>query len=321
MNVTRRSTLLALGAVASNPAGAQTIAWSDRPIRLIAGFAPGGPADVVARIIADHLGQRWPVPVVVENRVGAGGNIASQFVARSRPDGAVALVATTSFAVNPAVSSRAGYRLDDFAPAAVLASTPNIVLAHPSFEPRNIEDILTFSRKRPLNIGVPGLGTSGHLSVDRLFRVLAKADVQFIPFNGAGPVLSALLARQIDLGQMAMNSAVEQVRSGAVRGVVVNSPRRAKALPDVPTAAELGYPTAVDATWLALLFPARTPPDILLRANEDVAGALQDPVVLRRLEGNGFEPLGGTLEETERHMRDEFTMWAEVARQTGITLD
>ncbi len=296
-------------------------AWPDRPVRFVCGFAPGGPADVVARIVAQAIAPRLPQPVIVENRVGAGGNIASQHVARATPDGLTVLFATTSFTVNPALSPRAGYRVEEFTAASIVASTPHMLVTHPTAGPGDLAALIALGKTRQLNLAVPGVGTTGHLSAERLLRVLGGADVQPVAFPGASPVVTAVMSRQVDVGTIAMNTGVQQVRGGAVRGVVVTSAQRSPALPDVPTATELGFPDAVDATWVAALFPAATPPAIPARLNAEIATALADPEVRARLQATGLDPVGGPVEEAQRYVAEEFRRWSEVGRATGIQVE
>jgi tripartite-type tricarboxylate transporter receptor subunit TctC len=313
---------LLLGAALALPGLARAQApWPDRPIRFVCGFAPGGPADVVARIVAQAIGPRLPQPIIVENRVGAGGNIASQAVARAAPDGHTVLFATTSFVVNPALSgARAGYRVEDLVGAAIVASTPHMLITHPD-GPRDLAALIALGRQRQLNLAVPGVATTGHLSAERILRVLGGAQVLPVPFPGAAPVVTAVLSRQVDVGTIAMNTGVEQVRGGAVRGVVVTGAERSAALPDVPTAKELGFAQAVDTTWVAALFPAATPTPILERLNAEVNRALAEPEMRARLVTAGFDPVGGSQPEAARYVAEEFRRWTEIGRATGIQVE
>ncbi len=316
----RRRALLGASLLLPSIARAQP-AWPDRPIRFVCGFAPGGPADVVARIMAQALGPRLPQPIIVENRVGAGGNIASQQVARAAPDGHTILFATTSFVVNPALSPRAGYKVEDFVGAAIVASTPHMLVSHPQAGPADLAALIALGKQRQLNLAVPGVGTTGHLSAERILRVLGGADVQPVGFPGAAPVVTAVLSRQVDVGTIAMNTGVEQVRAGSVRGLVVTGAQRSAALPDVPTAVELGFPEAVDATWIAALFPAATPRPILARLNAEVNAALAEPEVRARLQATGLDPVGGPQDDAARYVGEEFQRWTAIGRATGIQVD
>ena len=181
--------------------------------------------------------------------------------------------------------------------------------------------LIALGRQRQLNLAVPGVGTTGHLSAERLSRVLGGVDVLLVAFLGAAPVVTAVLSRQVDVGTIAMNTGVEQVRGGSVRGGVVTGARRSPALPDVPTVAELGFTDAVDYTWVAALFPAATPQSILARMNAEVNVALAEPEVSARLLATGLDPVGDPQEEAARYVLEEFRRWTEVGRATGIQVD
>lgn len=315
-----------LAAVALTPlvrmgAAGSTDAWPDRPVRFVVGFAPGGPADIVARILAEPLSRIWSQPVVVENRGGAGGNLAAQQVARAKPDGHTALVTTSAFAVNPSLSRNAGYAPEEFVVAAVVAATPNLLVVRPDMEARTLPELVAYGRRKPINFGTAGVGTTPHLSAERLLRLQAGVDTQHVPFAGAGPALAAVLGGQIELASVAVPAAVEMVRQGALRGLVVTSARRAPNLPDVPTAAEAGFPEVDDTTWVALLFPAGTPPAVLEKANAGARRALEDEHVRQRLAGTGFEPVGSDLESSASFVRRETERWGAVVGRLGVALD
>ncbi len=320
----RRRRLLAAAALAPSArvgtAGA-TAAWPDGPVRLVVGFAPGGPADNVARVLAEPLSRFRSRPAVVENRGGAGGNLAAQQVARARPDGTTALVTTSAFAVNPSLSRSAGYTPEEFLAAAVVAATPNLLVVRPEMEARTLQELIAYGRRKPVNFGTAGIGTTPHLSAERLLRLQAGIDAQHVPFTGAGPALTAVLGGQIEMASVALPAAVEMVRQGALRGLVVTGARRAPSLPDVLTAAESGFPEVDDATWVALLFPAGTPSAVLEKANADVQRALEDEGVRQRLAATGFDPVRLDLEASAAFVRRETERWGAVVRRLGVALD
>ncbi|MCR0981617.1 tripartite tricarboxylate transporter substrate binding protein [Roseomonas populi] len=296
-------------------------AWPDRPVRLVVSFAPGGPADIVARIVGERLSQQWGQAAVIENRAGAGGNVGAQLVARARPDGTTALVTTSAFAVNPSLSRSSGYRPEELAPAALLASTPNLLAVRPDFPARNIAELVEYARQKPLNFGTAGVGTTPHLSAERLFRTLAKVDAQHIPFTGAGPALTAVLGGQLEMASVALAAGMEMVRQGTARGLAVTGAQRSAALPDVPTLAEQGFPGVDDVTWTALFFPAGTAPAIVAKANADCAAAVADPATRRRLEAVGFDAMHGSPEEAARYVAEEVRRWGDLVRLIGVTVD
>jgi tripartite-type tricarboxylate transporter receptor subunit TctC len=311
----------ALASLARIGAVGATAVWPDRPVRIVVGFAPGGPADIVARVLAEPLSRAWSQPAVVENRGGAGGNLAAQQVARARPDGTTALVTTSAFAVNPSLSRSAGYTPEEFLAAAVVAATPNLLVVRPEMEARTLQELIAYGRRKPVNFGTAGIGTTPHLSAERLLRLQAGIDAQHVPFTGAGPALTAVLGGQIEMASVALPAAVEMVRQGALRGLVVTGARRAPSLPDVLTAAESGFPEVDDATWVALLFPAGTPSAVLEKANADVQRALEDEGVRQRLAATGFDPVRLDLEASAAFVRRETERWGAVVRRLGVALD
>ena len=318
----RRHLLAGAGAALLPMAGrAQAPTWPDRPVRLAVAFAPAGPADLVARIVGDRLSQIWGQAAVIENRAGAGGNIGAQLVARARPDGSTALVTTSAFAVNPSLTRNAGYRPEELVPAALMASTPNILAVRADYPAGDIAGLIAQARRQPINFGTAGVGTTPHLSAERLFRLLARVDAQHVPFTGAGPALTAVLGGQLELASVALPAAMEMVRQGGLRGLAVTGARRSAALPEVPTLEERGFPGFDDVTWTAMFFPAATPGPILAKANADVELALADPETRRRLEAVGFDPMGGGLEAASAYVANETRRWAEVVRAIGVTLD
>jgi len=319
--LSRRAAVAAAAALLAPRARAQEAAWPDRPVRLAVAFAPGGPADIVARIVGDRLSQQWGQAAVIENRAGGGGNVGAQLVARARPDGTMALVTTSAFAVNPSLSRSTGYRPEELTPAALLASTPNLLAVRPDFPAGDLRALVAYARTRPLNFGTAGVGTTPHLSAERLFRTLARVEAQHIPFTGAGPALTAVIGGQLEMASVALPAAMEMVRQGTVRGLAVTGARRSAALPDVPTLEEAGFPGVDDVTWTAMFFPATTPAGIVAKANADCAAALADPATRRRLEAVGFDPMGGGLADAARYVAEEVRRWGELVRAIGVTAD
>ena len=293
--------------------------YPDKPVRFIVAFAPGGPADIIARLIGQKLGDAWAQSVVIENRPGAGGNIATRLVAKAAADGYTILVNTSAFAVNPSLSKDAGYDPErDFIPVVLIASSPNLIVAAPSLKAETLRDVIALGKAGTrLNYGSAGAGTTPHLSAEYLFRVLANTPVVHVPFTGAGPALNAAMGGQVELASVAMPAAVSMVKSGKVKGLVVTSSRRVSVLPEVPTVAESGFPGFEDYTWVALFLPAGTPGPISARINASVNAVLATPDTRERLDALGFEPMGGSMQEFNRYLGDELRKWAKVVRETG----
>jgi tripartite-type tricarboxylate transporter receptor subunit TctC len=296
--------------------------WPAAPIRFVVAFAPGGPADIIGRLLAQKLTPALGQNVVVENRPGAAGSVAAAMVARTKPDGYTFLVDTSAYAVNPAMQRDLQFDSEkDLTPAALVASTPNLIVIAPTLKPRTLQEVMAAARDGSYNYGTAGAGTTPHLTAEYLFKVLGKVPVTHVPFQGAGPALNATMSSQVQLASVALPPAVELVKSGRVRALVVTSNRRSAALPDVPTVAESGFPGFEDVTWVAVFAPAGTPRPILERLNQEVAHLQQDPEFLAKLTAIGFEPLGGSLPQVRDYVHGEFAKWVRVVEKTGARIN
>jgi tripartite-type tricarboxylate transporter receptor subunit TctC len=318
----RRLCLALLAALVPTWAFAQSAAYPSRPVRFVVAFAPGGIADVAARLIAQKLGDAWGQPVVVENRGGAGGNVGTNTVARAPPDGYTVLVTTTSIAVNPSLYKNPGYDLEkDLVPVIEMASSPNLIVTHPSLGVNSLQELIANAKSGKLNYATAGAGTTPHLTAEHLFRIRAGVDVAHIPYGGAGPAVAAVVAGQVEIGSVAMPPAVPMVRAGRLRGIAVTSSKRIAALPDVPTVAEQGFPGFEDYTWVGLFMPAASPPEAVARLNAEIDRLLATADVKERLAALGFEPVGGSPQQFAAYLRKELAKWAAMVKETGARVD
>ncbi|WP_176400761.1 tripartite tricarboxylate transporter substrate binding protein [Pigmentiphaga sp. NML030171] len=293
-------------------------AWPAKPVRFVVAFAPAGPADIIARLLGHRLGEALGQSIVVENRPGAGGSVASAAVARADSDGYTLLINTSSYAVNPAMQRNLGFDAEkDLTLAALVASSPNLIVTAPNLKARTLQEVIAAAKSGDYNYGTAGAGTTPHLTAEYLFKVLARTPVTHIPYQGAGPALTAAAAGQTQLASVALPAAVELVKAGKVRGLVVTGSKRSAALPEVPTVAESGFPGFEDVTWVGVFAPARTPDAVLQRLNDEVARIQRDPDFQARLAATGFEPLGGTLPQARKYLHDELAKWAKVVKETG----
>jgi tripartite-type tricarboxylate transporter receptor subunit TctC len=322
--IQRRHALLGLGAACAAPQAvwSQSTGWPSKPIKLVVGFAPGGPADIIARFLSQRLSERLKQSVIVENRGGAGGNVAAQGVARAEPDGYTLLVTTSAFAVNPALSRKAGYDpLKDFATINIVAGTPNILVASPNLPVKNLKDVFKLAKTQNLSFGTAGGGTTPHLSAEYLFKSLAKVNIVHAPFTGASPALTAVMGNQIPLASVALPAAVALVKADKVRPLAVTSAQRVASMPDVPTVAELGFPGFSFATWVGVFAPAKTPAALLERMNSELNLILFIPEFQQQLAQAGFSPMGGSLNKASDYLKAELVKYAKVVKETGITAD
>jgi len=312
-----RKLLQALAALAITM-GTAAAQYPAKPIHLLVAFPPGGPTDIIARLLSSRLGESFGQPVVVENRVGASGNLATGEVAKAAPDGYTLLIHSSAYAVNPTLFSNAGYDpLKDLTTIAVVAQQANIILVNASFPARTLEELKGAMQKGKLAFASPGSGTTPHLTAENLFHVRWKADATHIPFKGAGPAVAGLLAGEPPIGCMAGSGPMANIRSGKLRALAVSSAHRLPQLPDVPTLDELGYQGMEDYTWVGLFAPAATPHDIAQKLNAAVLQSMQNPELRQRLDALAFEPTAAPLAQTAQYVRSEVAKWAKVVRETG----
>jgi tripartite-type tricarboxylate transporter receptor subunit TctC len=285
---------------------------------MLVAFPPGGPVDIIARLVAPSMSETLGQPVVVENKVGASGNVATVDVAKSAPDGYTLLAHSSAYAVNPTLFSNAGYDpAKDLVAIAVVAQQANIILVNSSFPAKTLEDLKRAMLKEKLPFASPGSGTTPHLTAQNLFQVKWKADATHVPFKGAGPAVAGLLSGQPPIGCMAGSGPMSNIKAGKLRALAVSSAHRLQQLPEVPTLNELGYSGMEDYTWVGLFVPAATPPEIAQKLNDALLRAVKNPTIKERLDGLAFEATAAPLRESADYVRDEVAKWAKVVRDTG----
>jgi len=310
---------LALMLVAAAPAFAQ--AYPSKPVHFIVAFAPGGPVDVVARLVGQKLQDILGQSVVVENRPSSSGNIGAQYVARSQPDGYTVLVTSSAFVVNVSLFKDAGYEVKEFVPIVQAATQPNVIVVNSTFPAKTLPELLEMAKTQNLAYASPGTGTTPHLTGEHIFRAIAHLDVVHVPHKGAGPAATAVLSGQPPIGSLAVTAPIPFIKDGRLRALAISSAKRHPLLPDVPTFAELGYPEIEEYTWVGFFAPAGTPPDIVQKLNDGINKALQVPEVRDRLVALTFEPIGGTPQEFADYVRDEVVRWSKVVKETGAKVD
>jgi tripartite-type tricarboxylate transporter receptor subunit TctC len=314
---------LAAGCAAFAAAGLLRAAedYPARPVRLLVGFSPGGANDLVARAIAARLGPRLGQQVVVENRPGAGGNIATELVSRAAPDGYTMLLASVaSFAMSPALLGKVPFDpINDFAPIAQVAVVTALLSVHPSLPARSLEQFVALAKRRPgeINLATPGTGSIAHLSSE-LFRTTAGIRWNHVPYKGGAPAVADAISGQVESIFSLVSTQAPHVKSGRLRGLAVTSARRSGALPQVPTIAESGYPGFEASGWLGLVFPARTPAPIVERMHREVVAVLAMPEVRAQLEAVGLDPHPSDPASFHALIKSDYARWARVVREAGI---
>jgi tripartite-type tricarboxylate transporter receptor subunit TctC len=293
-----------------------------KPLRMVVAFPPGGPVDIIARLISPKISEALGQPVVIENVGGAGGNLAASRVAKAPGDGYTILAHSSAYAVNPALSSNPGYDAEkDFIAVAVVASQANLIVVHADFPARTLPELLALSKREKLAFASPSSGTTPHLTAENLFKVRAKVDITHVPFKGAGPAIAAVLGGQPPIGSMAGAAPMPHIKSGKIRALAVSSGKRLASLPDVPTLGELGFSGMEDYTWVGLFVPAGTPADVVQKLNDAVLRGVQAADLKERLESLAFEATAQPLRETSGYVRGELVKWAKVVRDTGAKVD
>ena len=291
-----------------------------KSIRMIVAFAPGGSLDRAARIVAPKLGEGMGQQVVIDNRPGAGGNLAAELAAKSPPDGYTLFLTGIGIVVNVSLYRTLGYDpLRDFAPITQLGSAHNVLVTHPSLPVRSVRELIALAKKMPGKIDFvsSGNGTSGHLAME-LLESLAGIQLTHIPYKSIAQAQADLIAGQVPLFFPTIPGALPFIRSGRVIALGVSGSRRAPVLAEIPTVAEAGVPGYEASAWYPLLAPAGTPRPIIDRLQSQVAAVLQAPEMKKVLEGEGIEPAGTTPEQLAAHMRAELNKWARVVKSAGI---
>ena len=291
-----------------------------KAIHIVVGFAPASTTDLVARLVAPKLGEALDQSVIVENKPGAGGNVAAQHVKRAAPDGYTLLVTSVAYAVNPSLYANAGYDpFTDFIPVILGPSTPNIIAVNPAVPAKNLQELVALARKEKLSYASSGVGTTTHLSMERI-KTAAKVDITHIPYQPAQAV-GAAVAGHTQISSTSMPPAVQHARAGRVRAIAVTSAQRSPALPGVPTVNEQGFSGFDDLTWTAFFAPAGTQQDLVNRINSEVTRALAAPEVRDRLATLGLEWKPNTPAEFAAFLREEVPKWAKAVKDSGAKAD
>jgi tripartite-type tricarboxylate transporter receptor subunit TctC len=307
--------------VAASGAALPADSYPAKPIRLVVGFAPGGANDLVARAVATRLGPRLGQQVVVENRAGAGGNIATEQVARAAPDGYTLLLASVaSFAMSPALIGKVPFDpVADFAPVSQGVWVTSLLSVHPSMPAKTLKQLEAIARNAPgrLNYASPGAGSIAHLGAELLFHT-ARLKLTHVPYKGGAPAAVDAIAGHVEAIYSLISTQTPHVRSGRLRGIAVSSLKRSGALPEVPTVAESGYPGFEASGWLGFAFPARTSKAIVDRMNKEIVGVLQTKEVDAQLTDLGMDPEPTDPARFHALIKNDFVRWAKVVREAGI---
>lgn len=298
--------------------------YPSKPIRIVAPFPPGGPADILSRIIGHKLSQSWGQQVIVDNRPGAGGNIGADLVAKAAPDGYTLLLGFVgTHAINASLYAKMPYdNVKDFEPVSQIAAVTIVLVVHPSVPALSIKELIALAKSKPgqLTFGSPGNGTPQHLA-GQLFNTMADVDMLHVPYKGAVPALTDLLGGQVSMIFSSMPPALPLVKTGKIRALGVTSATRSPAAPAIPTITESGLPGYEVNNWYGILAPRGTPKEIVSKLNAEIVKILNMPDVKESLAVQGAEPVSGTPEQFAAYIKEETEKWAKIVKYSGARLD
>jgi tripartite-type tricarboxylate transporter receptor subunit TctC len=309
----------ALAFAAALPFTAAAQEFPTRAIKIIVPFPPGATVDTVPRIVGEKLSQKWGQPVVIENRAGAAGNIGAEAVAKAEPDGYTLLSSPPPpLAINQALYPKLGFDPTAFVPVTVLAEVANVLVVKKGLAP-DLKTLIANAKKNPgkLTYASAGNGSTPHLTMEWLKGLAGGIEIVHVPYRGSAPALTDLLGGQVDMMFDNLGNTLQYIQAGTITAVAVGSPQRLKAIPDVPTLAEL-FPGAVSTTWFGVVAPPKTPAPLAAKISEAINEALAQPDVVKRFEGMSAAPVGGTPEKTAAFIKSESERWKKVIADAGV---
>ena len=303
--------------------GAQAQEYPNRPIKIVIPYPPGGPSDIVGRLLGQALSESLGKPVIIESKPGAAANIGMQYVARSSPDGYTLLLVSSNLVINPNLYANPGYdAIKDFSPIIMPAGSPNLLVVHPSFPAKNIQEFLALMKANPgkYDFASPGGGSGPHLSAE-LLKLKLNLNMQHIPFNGGGPALQAVLGNQVPIGFSTLPPAIAQVKSGKLISIAFTSSSRSPVLPETPTLGESGVNDVEGETLQFIVAPAGTPNSIIQKLNVEFNKALSNPELQSKLVSAGYFVYNNSPDQTAQKIRTELDKWGAVIKAGKIKPD
>jgi tripartite-type tricarboxylate transporter receptor subunit TctC len=293
--------------------------FPSKPVRMIVGYAPGGGSDIMGRLMGQDLSKALGQQMIVENRAGAAQNIAAEFVAKAPPDGYTLFMSSAALGINISLYPKINYHpIRDFAPVALFAISPNLLITHPSLPPKTVKEFVAFAKQYPgkLNYSTSGSGSTQHLSGEML-KVMTGIGIVHIPYRGSAPSMTALLSGEVEFSFNNIPASINYIKAGRLRAIAITSAKRSPLLPDLPTMAEAGVPKFETSTWYGLLAPAATPRDIVSKLNQTVNTIVKTPDFSKRLAQLGADPVADTPEYFANYLKAEIERWAPVVKASG----
>ena len=293
-------------------------AYPDKPVRFVVPYPPGGGTDVIARIVQGKLQAQLGQTIVIENRGGGGGSLGTDVVAKSAADGYTVLFTLSSHTINPAIFPKLPFDTErDFDSVGIVASLPQILVAHPSFEANNVKELIALAKKKPLQFASVGNGSPSHLAGE-LLNLRAGLSITHIPYRGGGPAVTDVIGGQVPMLWVSIPAAAQFVKTGKLKALAVSTVKRSAAFPDVPTMQEAGVADFEVDSWYAMFVPAKTPKAIIERLNKAMNAAVADPEVKEKLLAQGSEAVGGAPELLTRTVKTELAKWAKLTKEANI---
>jgi tripartite-type tricarboxylate transporter receptor subunit TctC len=300
-----------------HPAAAQN--YPSQNITVIVAFPAGGLADIIGRLVSSKLDGRLRQSIVVENRGGAGGNIAAKAVAGAAPDGYTLLATTSGLAANLTASKNRGFEQSDLRPVAFVAISPDVIAVHPSNPAKDLKEFIANAKTTSFTYGSAGAGTGPQIGAEYFFREVAKVKYVHVPFQGGAPAITATLGNHVDALVLTLPPVVPQILQGKLRGLGVASDKRNSAIPDVPTYGEMGFPNVYSGSWVAFFAPAKTPDAVVTRLNAEINALMQEPDSVEKLKQNGFDPVVKDVAASNDHFKSEVESWAKMVNAIGFS--
>ncbi len=304
-------------AALAQPAAAQS--YPSQNVTVVIAFPAGGLADMIARLVSTKLESRLKHGFVTENRGGAGGNLAAKAVAGAAPDGYTLLATTSGLAANMTASKNRGFEQNDLRPVAFVAISPDVIAIHPSYPAKNLKEFIANAKEKSFTYGSAGAGTGPQIGAEYFFKEVAKVKYVHVPFQGGAPAITATLGNHVDSLVLTLPPSVPHIQSGALRGIGVASPTRNKAIPDVPTYGEMGYPNVYSGSWVAFFAPAKTPDAVVDKLNTEINAVMKEQDSLDRLAKAGFDPVVKNVAEANAYFKSEIESWGKMVRAIGFS--
>ena len=319
LRASRRALVASALIVAGLPQIASAQSYPAQPVTNIVAFPAGGLADIIGRLVSTKLADRLKQGFVVENRGGAGGNIAAKAVAAAAPDGYTLLTTTSALAVNATASKNRGFEMTELRPVAIVAFSPDVIAVHPNNPAKDLKQFIANAKDKSFTYGSAGVGTGPYIGAEYFFSQVAKVKYVQVPFQGGAPAITAVLGNHVDAIVLTLPPVTPQIKSGALRGLGVASAKRNPAIPDVPTYAEMGFPNVIVGSWVGVFAPGKTPDAIVAKLNADINAVMKEPDSLERLAKAGFDPVVLNVVEVNKYFNDDVTRWGTMVKAIGFS--